>query len=130
MSANVKRSEKTLICVVDDDSLMRESITRLLRSFQFRVAAVASAEEFLSSDYFTETACLILDQRLPGTSGLELQRQLVADHSNVPIIFITAHEEEYCRRQALQTGAVAFLYKPFTEQELLNAIDSALKRSG
>ena len=117
MSANVKRSQKPLICVVDDDFLLRESTIRLLRSCKFNVKALASAE----------AACLILDVRIPGMSGLELQRQLVVDHSDLPIIFITAHEDENCRRQALQAGAVAFLYKPFYEQELLNAIDAALK---
>ena len=127
MSVNLKRSQKPLICVVDDDSLMRESTTRLLRSFRLKAAALASAEEFLDSGYFAETACLILDIRLPGINGLELQRQLVVDRPELPIIFITAHEDENCRRQALQAGAVAFLSKPFYEQELLNAIDTALK---
>jgi FixJ family two-component response regulator len=127
MSANVKRSEKTLICVVDDDLLVRESTTRLLRSFGFKVKALASAEEFLNSDYIAETACLILDVRIPGMSGLELQRQLATFNSDVPIIFITAHEDEDQRRQALEAGAVAFLYKPFYEEALLNAIDTALK---
>lgn len=127
MNANVKGSEKTLVCVVDDDFLARESTARLLRSFKFNVKALASAEEFLNSECLAEAACLILDVRIPGMSGLELQRKLVVDHSDLPIIFITAHEDENCRRQALQAGAVAFLYKPFYEQELLNAIDAALK---
>jgi FixJ family two-component response regulator len=127
MSANVKRSEKTLICVVDDDFLLRESTKRLLRSFKFNVKALASAEEFLNSECLAATACLILDVCIPGMSGLELQRQLIVDHSDLPIVFITAHEDENCRRQALQAGAVAFLYKPFSEQDLLNAIDAALK---
>jgi len=91
------------------------------------VKALASAEEFLNSGCLAEAACLILDVSIPGMSGLELQRQLVVDHSDLPIIFITAHEDENCRRQALKAGAVAFLYKPFYEQELLNAIDAALK---
>jgi FixJ family two-component response regulator len=127
MSANVKRSEKTLICVVDDDFLVRQSTTRLLRSFKFNVKALASAEEFLNSEYLAETACLILDVSMPGMSGLELQRQLAVSNSDVPIIFITAHEDEDQRRQALEAGAVAFLYKPFQDDGLLNAIDTALK---
>jgi FixJ family two-component response regulator len=130
MSANVKRSEKTLICVVDDDFLLRESTKRLLRSFKFNVKALASAEEFLNSECLAETACLILDVRIPGMSGLELQRQLIVDHPDLPIVFITAQEDENCRRQALQAGAVAFLYKPFSEQDLLNAIDTAVKDPG
>ena len=127
MSANVKRSEKTLICVVDDDFLVRQSTTRLLRSFKFNVKALASAEEFLNSDCLAETACLILDVRMPGMSGLELQRQLAVSNSDLPIIFITAHEDEDQRRQALEAGAVAFLYKPLFEEALLDAIDTALK---
>ena len=127
MSANVKGFEKTLVCVVDDDFLARESTTRLLRSFKFNVKALASAEEFLNSDCLAETACLILDVRMPGMSGLELQRQLAVSNSDLPIIFITAHEDEDQRRQALEAGAVAFLYKPLYEEALLNAIDTALK---
>ena len=127
MNANVKGSEKTLVCVVDDDFLARESTTRLLRSFKFNVKALASAEEFLNSDCLAETACLILDVRMPGMSGLELQRQLAVSHSDLPIIFITAHEDEDQRRQALEAGAVAFLYKPLFEEALLDALDTALK---
>ena len=127
MSANVKGFEKTLVCVVDDDFLARESTTRLLRSFKFNVKALASAEEFLNSDCLAETACLILDVRMPGMSGLELQRQLAVSNSDLPIIFITAHENEDQRRQALEAGAVAFLYKPLFEEALLDAIDTALK---
>ena len=127
MSANVKGFEKTLVCVVDDDFLARESTTRLLRSFKFNVKALASAEEFLNSDCLAETACLILDVRMPGMSGLELQRQLAVSNSDLPIIFITAHEDEDQRRQALEAGAVAFLYKPLVEESLRDAIDTALK---
>jgi FixJ family two-component response regulator len=127
MSANVKGFEKTLVCVVDDDFLARESTTRLLRSFKFNVKALASAEEFLNSDCLAKTACLVLDVRMPGMSGLELQRQLAVSNSDVPIIFITAHEDEDQRRQALEAGAVAFLYKPLYKEALLNAIDTALK---
>jgi FixJ family two-component response regulator len=129
MSANIKRSEKALICVVDDDFLMQESTTRLLRSFKFNVKALASAEEFLNSDYLAEAACLILDLRLPGISGLELQRQLISQNRRMPIIFVTAHGDETERTRALEAGAVAFLYKPFYEHDLLNAINSALENS-
>jgi FixJ family two-component response regulator len=129
MSANVKRSGKTLICVLDDDLLVRESTTRLLRSFRFNVKALASAEEFLNSNYLAETACLILDVRIPGMSGLELQRHLAVSNLGVPIIFITAHEDEDQRRRALEAGAVAFLYKPFYEEALFNAINTALREA-
>jgi FixJ family two-component response regulator len=129
MSANIKRSQSPLILVVDDDFLMQESTTRLLRSFKFNVKALASAEEFLNSDYLVKTACLILDLRLPGMTGLELQRQLISQNRRMPIIFVTAHGDETQRIQALAAGAVAFLYKPFDEHDLLNAINSALGNS-
>ena len=129
MSANIRRSQSPLISVVDDDVLMQESTTRLLRSFKFNVKALASAEEFLNSDDLAETACLILDLRLPGISGLELQRQLIAQNRHLPIIFVTAHGDETQQTQALAAGAVAFLYKPFDEHDLLNAINSALGNS-
>ena len=129
MSANTKVSEKALVCVVDDDCLIRDSTRRLLRSFGFKAETFASAEEFRSSGYLEETACLILDVRMPGMSGLELQRQLVAANSHTPIIFITAHEEDDWRRQALEAGAVAYFPKPVSREELLNAINAALKDS-
>ena len=129
MSANIKRSQSPLISVVDDDFLMQESTTRLLRSFKFNVKALASAEEFLNSDSLAETACLILDLRLPGMSGLELQRELISQNRRLPIIFVTAQGDETQRTQALEAGAVAFLYKPFDEHDLLNAINSALGNS-
>jgi FixJ family two-component response regulator len=129
MSSKGKKSERELICVVDDDFLMRESTTRLLRSFKFHVKAVASAEELLDSNYLAETACLILDLRLPGISGLQLQRRLISQNRRLPIIFVTGHEDESQRIQALAAGAVAFLHKPFHEHDLLNAINSALETS-
>jgi FixJ family two-component response regulator len=129
MGAKVKNSKKSLICVVDDDLLVRESITRLLRAFRFKVEALASAEEFLDSGCLAETGCMILDVRIPGISGLELQRRLALSNSDLPIIFITAHEDEEWRRQALAAGAMAFLYKPFSEEALLKAINTALKNS-
>jgi FixJ family two-component response regulator len=115
--------------VVDDDVLMQESTTRLLRSFKFNVKALASAEEFLNSDDLAETACLILDLRLPGMNGLELQRQLISRNRRLPIIFVTGQGDETQRTQALEAGAIAFLYKPFDEHDLLNAINSALGNS-
>ena len=83
----------------------------------------------MSSNQVHDTACLILDVRMAGMNGLELQRQLVATHCRIPIIFITSHEDEDARKRALEAGAVAYLYKPFREEELLNAIDAALKHS-
>jgi FixJ family two-component response regulator len=116
-----------LISIVDDDEALRRSLDNLIRSAGFRVRGFASAEAFLESNQLSETDCLVLDVRIPGKSGLELQRQLAATRSDVPIIFMTAYESGDQRKQALEAGAVAFLNKPFDEQDLLNAIDTALK---
>jgi FixJ family two-component response regulator len=118
-----------LISIVDDDDALRNSLDDLIQSLGFRTQGFPSAEAFLSSTQARDTACLILDVRMPGMNGLDLQRQIVATKWTVPIIFITSHADDDARGRALQTGAVAFLYKPFREQELLNAIDAALKRS-
>jgi FixJ family two-component response regulator len=129
MNANGKESRTFLVCVVDDDSLIRDSTRRLIRSFGFRAETFASAEEFNSSDCLEKTACLILDVHMRGMSGLELQRQLMAANVHTPIIFITAYQDDDSRKQALEAGAVAFLSKPFEQEELLEAIDVALKLS-
>jgi FixJ family two-component response regulator len=125
MSGNAKISEKSIVCVVDDDSLIRDSTQRLIRSFGFRAEAFASAEEFRRAGYLEEAACLILDVRMPGMSGIELQRQLASRRREIPIIFITAYEDEVVRAQAIREGAVAFLIKPFSEEVLLDAIHMA-----
>src|SRR5215468_4433325 len=119
-------SNFTLISVVDDDDSVRESLQCLIRSFGFAVEAFASAEEFLNSDHLRNTRCLILDVRMPGMNGLELQRQLVASHREIPVIFITGHGNEKARTQALKNGAVDYLLKPFGEEALLSAIYTAL----
>jgi FixJ family two-component response regulator len=105
---------------------VREALWGLVRSVGFSVSTFASAEEFVNSDQLGNADCLILDVAMPGMSGIELQRQLVADHNAVPVIFITAHEDEGIRAQALRGGAEAVLIKPFSEEALLNAIHSAL----
>jgi len=116
-----------LISVVDDDDSVRESLGGLIRSLGFAVKAFASAEEILTSDRLPDTDCLILDVRMPGMNGLELQRQLAASHMSIPVIFITAHGDEETRVRALNGGAVDYLLKPFSEEALLNAINTALK---
>jgi FixJ family two-component response regulator len=118
-----------LIAIVDDDDSLRKSLDNLLRSVGFRTQGFASAEAFLSSNQVHDTACLILDVRMPGMSGLELQRQMGAASWHIPIIFVTAHADADARAQALAAGAVDFLYKPFHEEDLLKAIDTALRRS-
>jgi FixJ family two-component response regulator len=116
-----------LISVVDDDDSVRESLRGLLRSVRFGVEVFASAEEFLGSDRGHETDCLILDVRMPGMSGLELQRRLLASQLGIPIVFISAHGDEGLRSQALRGGAVDYLLKPFSEEALLNAVQKALR---
>jgi FixJ family two-component response regulator len=116
-----------LISVVDDDASVRESLESLIRSVGFAVKVFASAEDFLNSPRVLETNCLILDVRLPGMDGIELHRHLLAKKWKVPVIFITAHaSEEHIRAQALKSGAVGYLIKPFSEESLLDAIDAAL----
>jgi FixJ family two-component response regulator len=117
-----------LIAIVDDDDALRNSLDNLLRSVGFRAQCFSSAEAFLRSNHARETACLILDVRMPGMNGLELQRQIVAAHWQIPIIFITSHTDDEARARALEAGAVAFLYKPCREDDLLHAIDAALKQ--
>src|SRR3984957_9159359 len=118
-----------LISIVDDDDAHRSSLENLIRSVGWRAQGFSSAEAFLSSNHAHDTRCLVLDIRMPGMSGPELQRQMAVANSHIPIIFITAHEDDVQRSQALEAGAVAFLHKPFYEEELLNAIDAALKDS-
>ena len=115
-----------LISIVDDDESVREALCGLLRSVGFAVNAFASAEEFLASDQLVSADCLVLDVRMPGMGGLALQRQLVANHNKIPVILITAHEEEGMRARALSGGVGTVLIKPFSEEAILNAIHSAL----
>src|SRR5216684_5790040 len=117
-------AKRPLISVVDDDEAVRESLRGLLRSVKFGVEAFASAEEFLSSGRVPETDCLILDVRMPGMGGLELQRRLVSSHPQMPVIFISAHGDEELRSRALRGGAVDYLLKPFSEEALLNAVQT------
>jgi FixJ family two-component response regulator len=95
----------------------------------YRVQGFASAEAFLQAQHAPETACLLLDVRLPGMNGLELQRQLGMTHGRIPIIFITAYADEHMRVRALAAGAVAVLSKPCREDDLLQAIEAALKQA-
>jgi FixJ family two-component response regulator len=118
-----------LIAIVDDDDSLRNSLDNLIRSVGFRAQGFSSAEAFLRSNQARATACLMLDVRMPGMNGLELQRQMVAANWQIPIIFITSHVDDDARARALEAGAVAFLYKPCREDDLLHAIDAALTQS-
>jgi FixJ family two-component response regulator len=123
----IKARREALVSVVDDDDLMRKSTRRLLRSAGLRAETFASAEEFLTSVLAEETACLILDLRMPGMNGLQLQQRLAESSNPVPIIFLSAHSSANEERQALQAGAVEFLQKPVNKNVLLLAIHNALK---
>ena len=120
-----------LISIVDDDLLVREGLISLLRSAGFATQAFASAEEFLSLAHRDDIACLILDVRLPGISGLELQSQLTATVSThrTPVVFMTARDDEATRQRALKGGAVNFLRKPVRREALLNAVHLALQQN-
>jgi FixJ family two-component response regulator len=116
------------ISIVDDDESIRSSTTFLIESFGFQVTAFDSAESFLSSGRLSDTSCLLVDIQMPGMSGLELQRELAASGWRIPVIFLTAHDSQDSRQQAMQAGAVAFLGKPFKDEELLETIRLALRR--
>ena len=117
-----------LVAVVDDDISVRESLDSLIRSVGMDVRVFASAEEFLNSANPRKADCLVLDVRLPGMSGVELHHHLLARDRNVPAIFITAHaSDDLARLEARSDWTVAYLTKPFTEDELLDAVNAAMK---
>lgn len=114
------------VFVVDDDEAVRDSLALLLRSVELAVATFNSANEFLDSYDPAAPGCLILDVRLPGMSGLELQQRLADDGADLPIVFITGHGDVPMAVRAMRRGAVDFLQKPFSDQELLDRVQQAL----
>jgi FixJ family two-component response regulator len=120
--------EHSTVFVVDDDASMREALKNLLRSMGLNVETFGSAKEFLSSQRTKAPGCLVLDVRLPGLSGLDLQRQLADANIQIPIIFITAHGDIQMSVRAMKAGAVEFLTKPFRDQDLLDAVQQAVDR--
>ena len=118
------------VLVVDDDPDLRASVGRLLRSLGIDTRLFASIPDFLKSDPPDGPTCLVLDVRLPGQSGLDLQRELAAANRELPIIFITGHGDIPMSVQAMKGGAIEFLTKPFRDQELLDAIQLGLSRDG
>nr|WP_250810740.1 response regulator [Neorhizobium tomejilense] len=115
--------KKALISVVDDDESVREALPDLIRIFGFEVRAFASAIEFLGSEWMSKTDCLILDIAMPGMSGPELQEELLRRGETIPIVFITAHKDENERPPLLHGGAVACLFKPFSDVALQEALE-------
>jgi FixJ family two-component response regulator len=125
-----KELTDALVFIVDDDVSMREALKGLIRSAGLRVETFASAEEFLRKNLPAVPACIVLDIRLPDMSGLELQRELAALNNPIPIIFITGHGDIPMSVRAMKAGAVEFLPKPFRNQDLLDAVQQAIKRDG
>jgi FixJ family two-component response regulator len=117
------------VLIIDDDPEFRDSVGRLLRSVGLNTQQFSSASEFFNADPATDgPTCLVVDVRMPGRSGLELQRELAAANRHLPIIFITAHGDIPMTVQAMKGGAIEFLTKPFRDQELLDAIETGLAR--
>ena len=114
------------VAIVDDDELVQSSLQDLIEADGLSVRCFGSAEEFLESGLQSHTACLILDVRMPGMSGLELQAKLNADECNTPMIFITAHGDAGVRMQAMRQGAAEFLTKPFDDRVLIKRVRAAL----
>ena len=119
---------KHIVVGVDDDFRVRESIESLVESAGYAALVFASAEEFLKSGALAEAICLVTDVRMPGMDGIELQRRVQLERAVLPVIFISAHQDEEARQRALDGGAIAFLYKPFDAAELLGAIQGALNQ--
>ncbi len=117
-----------VVFVIDDDAAVREVIKELLLSVGHMAESFASAEEFLAKRDPQSSGCLVLDVRLPGTSGLELQKRLVAQKDRIPIIFISGYGDVPMAVQVMKAGAIDFLQKPFREQELLECVQAALRR--
>jgi FixJ family two-component response regulator len=120
-------ANRSLVSVVDDDESVRESLPDLLRLFGFATQTFSSAEAFLASQLVTETGCLLLDVRMPGMSGPDLQCELRRRRQEIPIVFITAQGDETLRPRLMARGAVECLYKPFSDSALLDALTAALR---
>ena len=128
MQAPGMREAHPSVSIVDDDPEFRDSVARLLRSVGLHTQQFSSVSDFLSADPSHGPTCLVLDIRMPGGSGLELQRDLAAANRHVPIIFITAHGDIPMTVQAMKGGAIEFLTKPFRDQDLLDAVEAGLAR--
>jgi FixJ family two-component response regulator len=124
----MSKEERPTVFVVDDDSSMRDALKNLFRSVGLDVETFAAAQDFLSRERSKGPGCLVLDIRLPGVSGLDLQRQLADSNIQIPIVFITAHGDIQMSVRAMKAGAVEFLTKPFRDQDLLDAVQQAVDR--
>src|SRR5262245_60043492 len=120
-------TDRPLVAIVDDDEPFRRSVERLVRSAGFRVEAFGSAEDFLERGNLDVTACAILDMKLPGMNGSDLQRRLVMRPRPMPIVFVSAHDDPNMRANALRAGAIAFLKKPFDDGALLDLLERSTR---
>ena len=125
--ARMEPTDSSLVAIVDDDELFRRSIERLVRSAGFRVEAFGSAEDFLERGDLDRTACAILDMKLPGMNGLDLQQRLIARPRPMRIVFVSAHDAARVQGDALHAGAVAFLKKPLDNRTLLDALSRPIR---
>ena len=122
----MREHSSQLVAIVDDDQSVQSALKDLMESSGISARCFGSAEEFLESEERSETACLVVDIRMPGMSGLEMQAKLKAEGSRIPIIFITAHGDAKMKLQAMTAGAVDFLSKPFDDEVLLEKVRAAL----
>lgn len=122
-------SDQPIVAVIDDDESVRESLGALLETISLKVALFRSVEAFLGANPPVLPSCIVLDVRLPGASGFELQEQLVTAHVDTPIVFITGHGDIPMSVRAMKAGAIEFLSKPFREQELLDAVRQGIERN-
>ena len=125
---DMKLDRLTLVSIVDDDESVREAMKSLVRSFGYRVEAFGSAAEFLESAQVENTDCLVTDVQMPGLSGVELQNRLLSDGYHIPTIFISAFPNSQIEEWVVQRRAIAYLRKPFNEDELFEHLETAVKR--
>jgi two-component system, LuxR family, response regulator FixJ len=123
-----RRNRSPVIYLVDDDASLLKALKRLLSTGDFLVEAFSSAEAFLRSEYRARADCLVLDIRLEGMSGVELQERLLAAGSTIPVVFMTGHDDASLRERAMRAGAVDYLRKPFDDESLLDAIKRSIGR--
>lgn len=124
----MSNSEQAIVAVIDDDQTVREAVKGLLETVALRVVLFGSVREFLNGDSSPKPNCIVLDVRLPGLSGLDLQKQLLSANVNTPIVFITGHGDIPTSVRAMKSGAIEFLTKPFRDQELLDAVIDGIER--
>ncbi|MFM0419559.1 response regulator transcription factor [Paraburkholderia aromaticivorans] len=120
----------SFICIVDDDASLRSALGNLLRSVGYTTMTFASGEAFLASPVVDDALCVLLDLRMQGMQGLDVQRRLQEDHRQIPVVLMSAHGDDETVRRAMQRGAVGFVRKPFADDTLLELIQLAIRRKG